>query len=278
MKILSKNFLKGKVFVFLDAHIECNQGWLEPLLAPIVKSRTSVVAPIIDVIDMNDMSIRTATINERGSFDLSLSFTWDKIPSNILNEWQKDRTLPIISQAMAGGLFAIDRDFFYEVGAYDEKMVIWGGENLEMSVRIWCCGGKLFIAPCSRVGHIFRDHPPYTLPGGATYVVSHNLARFADVWLDEYKYIYYVYNPHALDVRTDVTERKKLREKLQCKSFKWYLENVFPESPLNYKNFSLMGVRNDFVSTYVHDEIMFHFLIFQGGKCCSKEYMFGFDG
>ena len=37
---------------------------------------------------------------------------------------------------MAGGLFSIDRDYFYEIGSYDEGMDIWGAENLEMSFRV----------------------------------------------------------------------------------------------------------------------------------------------
>ena len=37
---------------------------------------------------------------------------------------------------MAGGLFTIDRKYFYELGSYDEGMDIWGFENLEMSFRV----------------------------------------------------------------------------------------------------------------------------------------------
>ena len=37
----------------------------------------------------------------------------------------------------------------------------------------------------------------------------------------------------------DVTARKEFREKKQCKSFKWYLENIYPESNMPLDFFAL---------------------------------------
>ena len=40
------------------------------------------------------------------------------------------------SPAMSGGIFAIRRHYFNEIGQYDKDMDFWGGESLELSVRV----------------------------------------------------------------------------------------------------------------------------------------------
>lgn len=60
------------------------------------------------------------------------------------------------------------------------------------------CGGRLEIVPCSRVGHIFRKYTsPYKFPDGVEKTLAKNLNRLAEVWMDEFKELYYQKRPHA---------------------------------------------------------------------------------
>uniref|UniRef100_A0A1A9WWG0 Polypeptide N-acetylgalactosaminyltransferase n=1 Tax=Glossina brevipalpis TaxID=37001 RepID=A0A1A9WWG0_9MUSC len=240
----------GDVLIFLDAHCEANIGWCEPLLQRIKESRSSVLVPIIDVIDASDFKYHTTGYKtfQVGGFQWSGHFDWVNIPARERQRQQRECKMadtgicPTYSPTMAGGLFAIDRSYFWEVGSYDEQMDGWGGENLEMSFRIWQCGGKIETIPCSRVGHVFRDFHPYKFPNNRdTHGI--NTARMALVWMDDYVNIFFVYRPDLkfnADVG-DVTHRVMLRKKLRCKSFDWYLKNVFPEKFIPNKNVKSFG-------------------------------------
>nr|XP_023420831.1 inactive polypeptide N-acetylgalactosaminyltransferase-like protein 5 [Cavia porcellus] len=219
-------YASGEVLVFLDSHCEVNRVWLEPLLAAISKDSRTVVTPVIDIIDGISLQYLPSPL-VRGAFDWKLQFKWDSVFSYETDS-EGSPTNPIRSPAMAGGIFAMHRPFFYELGEYDKDMDLWGGENLELSLRIWMCGGQLLIIPCSRVGHITKL---YSKPDSAlSKAVARNHLRLVHVWLDEYKEQFFLRNPDLKSMTYgNISERVQLRKQLGCRSFQWYLDTIFPE-------------------------------------------------
>lgn len=221
------------ILTFLDSHCECNRFWLQPLLGAVAADPTAIASPIIDVIGLQDFRYVPASSRLRGGFDWNLVFKWEFVPR--LNGKNKKKGSsssidPIRTPMIAGGLFSVNRTTFDRLGKYDDQMDVWGGENLEISFRFWTCGGSLLILPCSRVGHVFRKQHPYVFPGGSGHVFARNTRRAAEVWMDEYKELYYRSYPAARFVDPgDLTQRIRLRQRLGCKPFSWFLSHVYPE-------------------------------------------------
>ncbi|KAM4583638.1 N-acetylgalactosaminyltransferase 7 isoform 2-T2 [Odontesthes bonariensis] len=233
---------KGQVLIYLDAHCEVGINWYAPLVAPISKDRTVCTVPLIDYIDGNEYTMEPQQGGDedglaRGAWDWSL--LWKRVPlSQREKAKRKHTTQPYWSPAMAGGLFAIERDFFFELGLYDPGLQIWGGENFEISYKIWQCGGQLLFVPCSRVGHIYRlqgwqGNPPPAHVGSSP--TLKNYVRVVEVWWDEYKDYFYASRPETLTLAYgDISDLKRFREEHRCKSFKWFMEEIAYDIPLHY--------------------------------------------
>eukprot|EP00918_Siedleckia_nematoides_P038125 GHVU01082803.1.p1 GENE.GHVU01082803.1~~GHVU01082803.1.p1 ORF type:complete len:637 (+),score=81.07 GHVU01082803.1:101-2011(+) len=215
----------GSVVVFLDSHIECTVNWLQPLLSRISESENRKVAVVPNI-----ASIHHSTFEYQSSGLGVLGFSWNLGQRAFSRQVSSHE--PTASPIMAGGIFAVDREWFNQLGGYDEEMRLYGGEEFEISFKIWQCGGRLELIPCSTVAHIFRTgdfwkHQVYPVPGAEIY---RNKLRAAEVWMDEYKLLPKLTMPNlSKSFVGSVKKQKEIREKLGCKSFKWYLDNVFPE-------------------------------------------------
>ncbi|XP_009575363.1 PREDICTED: probable polypeptide N-acetylgalactosaminyltransferase 8, partial [Fulmarus glacialis] len=177
------------VVAILDAHIEVNVAWAEPILSRLKEDRTVIISPVFDNIHFDDFELLQYSVAADG-FDWALWCLYESLPA----EWYalKDETAPVRSPSIMG-ILAADRKFLGEIGILDSGMHIYGGENVELGLRAWQCGGKVEVLPCSRIAHLERAHKPY-LPD-LSIAMKRNALRVAEVWMDDYKYmVYFAWN------------------------------------------------------------------------------------
>ncbi|KAF1492766.1 Polypeptide N-acetylgalactosaminyltransferase 15, partial [Eudyptula minor novaehollandiae] len=204
----------GDVLIFMDSHCECQKGWLEPLLARLSSNRNSVVSPVIDVIDWKTFQYHHSVGLHRGVFDWKLDFHWEPVPEHE----EKVRQSPVspISLFDNSALGSLPPRIRFQL----------------FFLLTWLCGGSVEIIPCSRVGHVYRNHFPHAF--SYEEAIVRNKIRIAETWLGSFKENFYKHNTVAFlisKVKTspDCSERLELQKRLGCRNFQWFVSNVYPE-------------------------------------------------
>ncbi|XP_071029169.1 polypeptide N-acetylgalactosaminyltransferase 9-like [Oncorhynchus clarkii lewisi] len=252
-RILGWKAATAPVVGFFDAHVEFNTAWSEPILTRIREDRTRIILPSIDNIKHNTFEVQQYA-NAAHGYNWGLWCMYIIPPQAWLD--RGDQTAPIRTPAMIGCSFVVNREYFREIGLLDPGMEVYGGENIELGMRVWQCGGSMEVLPCARVAHIERTKKPYN--NDIDYYAKRNALRAAEVWMDDYKsHVYMAWNIPINNPGVDfgdVSERIALRKKLQCRSFQWYLQNVYPEMRVYNDTITYGEVRNSKASGYCLDQ------------------------
>lgn len=225
-KMKGVEMAKGNVLVFMEAHCIVNKHWLQHILHRVVLNPKILAMPSLDMIHQENWNSYFPQTPGHWRYEWNFNLIYTN-PGGVIKTGSPE---PYPSPGTSGGIFAMRKDWFEKLGLFDIGMKEWGGDHMELTMKVWRCGGRIEIIPCSRVGHLFRDpdHRPYYV---APETVVHNYKRLAELWAKDHLDIFYKMKPEAVRMKLKGMEKVKenyqrLESELGCKNLDWYLENV----------------------------------------------------
>ncbi len=159
---------RGELLVFMDGHCYGTRGWLPKVLEALEDPCVGLAGPACANLNLDDGS--------RGLgatwFDASLDMRWLGPLGGT----------PYAVPLLPGFCHAMRRRDFETVGGYDNGMSQWGGEDLELALRVWLLGFELVVQPAALVYHLFRERIPYRVDPAQ---VLYNKLRLAFVHFND---------------------------------------------------------------------------------------------
>lgn len=207
----------GSMIAFIDAHVYVSPTWLNQPFRILSKEPNSLVNYLNFNLDAENYKPRGvwSGVGSTATIDMTLKQSW--------GGGSKDDDFSPITM----GMFATSKQW-WDQGAMDPDLKVWGGENVEISFRTWLCGGQIIVAKESYVAHGFRSKFPYHVSMGD---VNRNYMRIANIWMDQH-YLQKFYEASKFPYKAapgvhppiigSISERMELKKKLNCKSFSFY--------------------------------------------------------
>jgi glycosyltransferase involved in cell wall biosynthesis len=223
-RIIGATHASFPYLVFMDAHCHPEENWDLLLVIASQHFEDRIIAvPVIVTLDSDSW---TNNCNQRGhimSFNARMNMRWKDLTADLANSYLE-------SPIFLGSTCLISRSFYLELQGFDDGLKIWGGENIDISLRCWMFGGKVIVVKESIVGHMFKKKFNYpikqkniTLNKLRVAYINFSPERFQKVLNNLYVTEKFLFNDEV-DANASIEIRRKYLLNHRRHTDDWYIE------------------------------------------------------
>jgi len=136
------SYAKWDRLFFLDAHIYFEEDPFPKILNEVI-SNSSIDAIQLSITDMTDKNVKIGTYLRKRDFNA------------IRNNLDFDKNFAEVPK-LASGWFLIKKEVFDYLWWFNKNMESWGGEDSDISVRLWLCGFRWVFYCNTKIAHFFK--------------------------------------------------------------------------------------------------------------------------